>query len=127
MPDVQAGIELGRLSKALWASVELPLTLRTLKIALSESGPHHSWTADHLLSFPSLSGLDQLTRISVTRTYPASCGVVDDIAVAKPVPQDVVSALAGCRHVEHLECDWWAWGVDDLKELVEGCTGIQVR
>lgn len=111
----------------LWANVELPPTLRTLKIALSESGPHYSWAADHLLSFPSLSGLDQLTRISVTRTYPALPGAVDDVAVAKPVPRDIVSALAACRRVEHLECDWWAWGVEDLKELVDGCVGVQVR
>lgn len=114
----------GRLSKTLWANVELPSTLHTLKVALSESGPHHSWTADHLLSFPSLVGLDQLSRISVTRTYSGN-GQVDDVAVAKPVPSDVVDALRGCARVKHLECDWWAWGMDDLKELIEGCVNLE--
>lgn len=114
------------MSKTLWANVELAPTLHTLKIALSESGPHHSWTADHLLSFPSLVGLDQLNRISVTRTYSGSGGQVDDVAVAKPVPREVVNALKRCTRVKHLECDWWAWGADELKELIEGCSNIEV-
>ncbi|KAH7339403.1 hypothetical protein B0J17DRAFT_654973 [Rhizoctonia solani] len=107
----------GRLSKSLWSNVELSPTLHTLKIALSESGPHHSWTADHLLSLPSLVGLDQLTTISITRTYNGH-GQVDDVA-------DIVDALRACNNVKHLECDWWAWGVDDLKELAEGCVNLQ--
>ncbi|KAL5631644.1 hypothetical protein ACGC1H_007231 [Rhizoctonia solani] len=116
----------GRLSKSLWSNVELSPTLHTLKIALSESGPHHSWTADHLLSLPLLVGLDQLTRISITRTYNGQGGQIDDVAIAKPVPKDIVDAFRKCNKAQHLECDWWAWGVDDLKELVEGCVNIQV-
>ncbi|CAE6440152.1 unnamed protein product [Rhizoctonia solani] len=115
----------GRLSKSLWSNVELSPTLHTLKIALSESGPHHSWTADHLLSLPLLVGLDQLTRISITRTYNGQGGQIDDVAIAKLVPKDMVDALRECNKVQHLECDWWAWGVDDLKDLVEGCVNLQ--
>ncbi|KAJ1304365.1 hypothetical protein OPQ81_005519 [Rhizoctonia solani] len=115
----------GRLSKFLWSNVEVAPTLHTLKIALSESGPHHSWTADHLLSLPSLVGLDQLTTISITRTYNGHGGQVDDVAVAKPVPRDIVDAFKTCNKVKHLECDWWAWGIDELKELVEGCVNLQ--
>ncbi|CEL61096.1 hypothetical protein RSOLAG1IB_04336 [Rhizoctonia solani AG-1 IB] len=114
----------GRLSKSLWSNVELSPTLHTLKIALSESGPHHSWTADHLLSLPCLVGLDRLTTISITRTYNGQ-GQVDDVAVAKPVPRDIVDALAACNKVKHLECDWWAWGADELKELIEGCVNLE--
>ncbi|CAE6419373.1 unnamed protein product [Rhizoctonia solani] len=114
----------GRLSKSLWSNVVLSPTLHTLKIALSESGPHHSWTADHLLSLPLLVGLDQLTRLSITRTYNGH-GQIDDVAIAKPVPRDLVDALRECTKVQHLECDWWAWGIDDLKELVEGCVHLQ--
>ncbi|KAG9098421.1 peroxin [Ceratobasidium sp. 370] len=110
----------GRLSKTLWANVELPPTLNALKISMSERGPHRSWTADHLLSLPSLTSLTQLTRISITRT--SGTGPIDDVAVAKPVPREMVRALAECNQAEHLECDWWLWGVDELKELVEGCT-----
>ncbi|KAG9107524.1 peroxin, partial [Ceratobasidium sp. 392] len=113
----------GRLSKTLWANVELPQTLNVLKIAMSESGPHHSWTADHLLSLPSLPSLTQLTRLAITRN--ASAGLIDDVAVAKSVPRDMVRALAECDRVEHLECDWWLWSVDELKELVEGCVSLQ--
>ncbi|KAF8678307.1 hypothetical protein RHS04_05587 [Rhizoctonia solani] len=109
----------GRLSKSLWSNVELLPMLHTLKIALSESGPHHSWTADHLLSLPCLVGLNQLTTISITRTY-NGYGPVDDVALPKPVPREVVEAFASCDKVKHLECDWWAWGIDELKELVEG-------
>ncbi|KAG8687361.1 peroxin, partial [Ceratobasidium sp. 395] len=113
----------GRLSKTLWANVELPLTLDSFKIAMSEGGPHHSWTADHLLSLPSLASLTQLSRISITRNL--GTGLVDDVAVAKPVSHEMVRALAGCDQVEHLECDWWLWSVDELKELVEGCVSLQ--
>ncbi|CAE6508857.1 unnamed protein product [Rhizoctonia solani] len=115
----------GRLSKSLWSNVELCPTLHTLKIALSEGGPHHSWTADHLLSLPLLAGLDQLTRISITRTYNGHGGQIDDVAAAKPVPKDIVDAFQACNNLKHLECDWWAWGIDDLKELVEGCVNLQ--
>jgi hypothetical protein len=118
-------VRIGRLSKTLWSNVELPSTLSSLKIAMSESGPHHSWTADHLLSLPSLMSLTQLARISITRTS-AGLGPMDDVAVAKPVPQEMVRALAACRQVKHLECDWWLWGVDELKGLVEGCASLQV-
>ncbi|KAG8740601.1 peroxin [Ceratobasidium sp. 428] len=113
----------GRLSKTLWANVELPLTLDSFKIAMSEGGPHHSWTADHLLSLPSLTSLAQLSRISITRNL--GTGLVDDVAVAKPVSREMMRALAGCDQVEHLECDWWLWSVDELKELVEGCVSLQ--
>ncbi|KAG8746975.1 peroxin [Ceratobasidium sp. 414] len=127
-PSIQMAVGLlmrgtGRLSKTLWANVELPLTLNALKISMSESGPHRSWTADHLLSLPSLTSLTQLTRISITRTL--GTGPIDDVAVAKPVPREMVRALAECDQVGHLECDWWLWSVDELKELVEGCVSLQ--
>ncbi|QRW08089.1 hypothetical protein RhiLY_07088 [Ceratobasidium sp. AG-Ba] len=114
----------GRLSKTLWANIELPPNLKSLKVAMSESGPHHSWTADHLLSLPSLSSLSQLTRISITRV--PGVGPVDDVAVARSVPREMVQALAGCESVEELECDWWLWCVDELKELIEGCVGLRM-
>ncbi|KAF8756904.1 Glycosyltransferase like family 2 [Rhizoctonia solani] len=80
--------------------------------------------ADHLLSLPCLVGLNQLTTISITRTY-NGYGPVDDVALPKPVPREVVEAFASCDKVKHLECDWWAWGIDELKELVEGCVNLE--
>lgn len=52
---------------------------------------------------------------------------VDEIALLKPIPKDVVLRLKEAKELQVLECDWWSWQAEDLKELLEGCTKLIVR
>lgn len=103
---------------------------------MSESGPHHSWTADHLLSFPKLQ-LDSLSHLSVLRIVPPphfslSSNVleydsrIDDVATLKPIPKDIVAVIRGTSALTVLECDWWSWKPEDVKSLLERCTQLEV-
>ena len=107
-----------------------------MKIAISESGPHHSWTADHLLSFSKLQ-LDALSHLSVLRIpqpphFSQSGNIleydaqIDDVATLKGIPRDVVVSIRGATALTVLECDWWAWRPEDVKALLERCTQLEV-
>jgi hypothetical protein len=127
---------LGRLSRNLWSKVgSLPPHLRKFQVAISESGPHHSWTADHLLSIPQLQ-LNILSHLSIMRIVPAphfsSSNVleydarIDDVATLKAIPKDVVGVIRGATALTVLECDWWSWRPEDVKALLERCTQLEV-
>ncbi|KAF8580002.1 hypothetical protein K439DRAFT_1260283, partial [Ramaria rubella] len=126
----------GRLSRNLWSKFDtLPTNMHKLKIAISESGPHHSWTADHLLSFSRLQ-LDVLSHLSILRITPhphfASSSndleydaQIDDIATLKAIPKDIVTAIRGATALIVLECDWWSWKSEDIKILLERCIQLE--
>ncbi|KDQ10051.1 hypothetical protein BOTBODRAFT_68789 [Botryobasidium botryosum FD-172 SS1] len=120
----------GRLSRTLWTKVDtLPPALHTFRVSFSESGPHHSWTADHLQSLPSLAfDPDVLKHLYLTRlVHPLEQErpePADDMTAVKPIPKDVVKRLKEAKALEVLECDWWSWKPEDVKELLEGCTKL---
>jgi hypothetical protein len=121
----------------LWSKfASLPPHLRRFQIAISESGPHHSWTADHLLSFPKLQ-LDALSHLSVIRIVPPlhfspSSNIleydarIDDVATLTAIPKDVVVIIRGAEALTVLECDWWSWKPEDVRSLLERCTQLEV-
>lgn len=128
---------LGRLSRNLWSKVaSLPPHLRSFQVAMSESGPHHSWTADHLLSIPQLQ-LSILSHLSIVRIVPSPRflsssnaleydGRIDAVATLKPIPKDVLGAIRGATTLTILECDWWSWKPEDVKALLERCSQLEV-
>lgn len=129
---------LARLSRKLWSKVEfIPPRLRKFSIQISESGPHHSWTADHLESFASLK-LETVTHLSIKRLLPfpqlTASGneleydlKIDSVAVLKPIPSDVVEAIREMPSLVNLQCDWWSWKLDDVKALADKCTKLEVK
>ncbi|KAF7966330.1 hypothetical protein HWV62_39148 [Athelia sp. TMB] len=125
----------GRLTRSLWSKPTCyPAGMRTFRIAINESGPHHSWTVDHLESIAAIpfSSLQTFAivrkepspRISgETVSYPSAA---DDITCLKPVPEDIVAQLRQATSLTSLECDWWAWGLSDIKSVLECCTELMV-
>jgi hypothetical protein len=121
----------------LWSKFStLPVHLSTFKIAISETGPHHSWTTNHLLSFSKLQ-LDNLSHLSVLRiTQPPHFSQsgdtleydaqIDDVAALKGIPRDIVESIRGATALTVLECDWWSWRPEDIKALLEQCTQLEV-
>ncbi|KAJ7251758.1 hypothetical protein B0H12DRAFT_1234037 [Mycena haematopus] len=69
----------GRLSRTLWTKPTcFPATLKTLRVVVAETGPHHSWATDHLDSLHAVP-LGSLSVLDVVRREaPPSlqCGVV---------------------------------------------------
>ncbi|GJJ06162.1 hypothetical protein Clacol_000351 [Clathrus columnatus] len=125
-----------RLSRKLWSKIKVvPPHLRKFNIAISESGPHHSWTADHLESFASLK-LHTVTHLSIKRILPLPQlkasktdleydTPIDDIAIMKPLSSEVLEAIREMPSLISLQCDWWSWKPDDVKALSEKCTQLE--
>ncbi|KZT57706.1 hypothetical protein CALCODRAFT_268901 [Calocera cornea HHB12733] len=120
----------GRISRSFWSSAILPPTLKSFTLSMSESGPHHSWAADHLPSLANLS-LSQLQSVRVTRTLTPLYDMhmdtpVDDVGrwPGNPIPPEVVDSFKGTIKV--LECDWWLWKLDDLRTVIERCLQLEV-
>ena len=126
----------GRLSRALWTKpIAYPSNLKHFRVIVSENGLHHSWTKDHLLSLHALP-LASLSTLSVVRrevhprienNIPLYDAVVDDVLALKPVSREFVDRLRGAKSLTHLECDWWAWNISDLKVVLESCPNLEVR
>ncbi|KAG8872041.1 peroxin [Tulasnella sp. 331] len=125
LSDVQ-----GRLSKALWTKIPLEpasSALKTLKISISECGPHHSWSLDHLRSLASFP-LEGVQHFTITRASASNDEAVpDDALMLKPVPRDVFRWLCDKgQELETVTCDWWSWAPDDVKVLLEKCSRLRV-
>ncbi|KIJ39433.1 hypothetical protein M422DRAFT_32688 [Sphaerobolus stellatus SS14] len=126
----------GRLTRKLWSKVEnIPPQLHKFKIAMSEAGPHHSWTADHLVSLSTFQ-MQQFTHLSIIRLLPPLRVSatdhsleydphIEEVANMVSISRDIVGAIRNAKGLKVLECDWWAWKPDDLKPLLEKCTQLE--
>ncbi|KII92863.1 hypothetical protein PLICRDRAFT_37659 [Plicaturopsis crispa FD-325 SS-3] len=124
----------GRLSRGLWSKPDqFPAGLNDFGIVINEASPHHSWTTDHLLSLQALP-MESLSKLSVLRlespprihnNQPVYDVPVDDIAVLKHVPPDFVDRMRLATSLSVFECDWWAWGIPDLKVVLENCHELE--
>jgi hypothetical protein len=127
----------GRLSRSLWTRPNhFPVGLKRFKILIRESGPHHSWTTDHLSSIHAIR-LDSLEELSILRrespprleqgkpTYDSTS--FDDILALKIVPEEFVNQIKEAKELIKFECDWWSWTVPDLKVVLESCPKLKVR
>ncbi|TDL25977.1 hypothetical protein BD410DRAFT_783979 [Rickenella mellea] len=125
----------GRLSRNAWTKpAKFPTGLKRLRVEFSEARQHHSWAADHLLSIHS-APLQSLTHLSITRNVqpvklvsgtPVYAQHVDEISASRSIPKELVSVLQQSKNLIILECDWWAWGVEDLKKVLESCSRLEV-
>jgi hypothetical protein len=101
---------------------------------ISENGPHHSWTKDHLLSlnaipFESLVSLSVVRREMLPRiegSVPVYDMALDDVLALKPVPSDFLNKMKEAKSLTRFECDWWAWSIPDLKVVLESCPNLEV-
>lgn len=125
----------GRLSRSLWIKpAHYPTSFRSLRILIAETGPHHSWSADHLQSihavpFTTLSHLSVARREALPTLHNGNATydiVVDDAVALKSVPQEFIVAIRGGQNLTDLQCDFWAWSVADLKALAGGCPNLKV-
>lgn len=93
--------------------------MKALRIATSETGPHHSWTVDHLLSIPSLP-LDALETLSIIRVVHPFDSHEDDVASLQPVSREILDKLKeeSSSSITDLDVDWWGWSPSDIKELL---------
>ncbi|KZO98875.1 hypothetical protein CALVIDRAFT_596483 [Calocera viscosa TUFC12733] len=120
----------GRISRSFWSSALLPSSLKSFTISMTESGPHHSWAADHLPSLANLS-LPNLQSVRITRSL---CPLfelhidapLDEVGQwpGSPIPPEVVESFKGTIRV--LECDWWLWKLEDLRTVLEHCPRLEV-
>jgi hypothetical protein len=126
---------LGRLSRQLWAKPEhYPSSLHRLKIVVSEAGPHHSWTTDHLNSLHALP-LEKFSSLSVIRhevlprfengNLSFEHGA-DDSLPLNIVPTKFAEKMREGRSLKDFECDFWAWPLADVKAILEACQNLQV-
>ncbi|EJU04236.1 hypothetical protein DACRYDRAFT_114606 [Dacryopinax primogenitus] len=120
----------GRISRSFWSSVILPPSLRSFVISMSESGPHHSWTADHLYSLANLS-LSHLESIRIKRVLNPIIDLgfdapVDDVGrwPGTLIPSELAESLKGKIRV--LDCDWWLWSLGDLRTVLDRCPDMEV-
>lgn len=130
-----ANLSLGRLSRQLWERPQhFPPSLRHLQIVVSEAGPHHSWTTDHLNSLHAVP-LEKLLSLSVIRyeAHPRlENGVlsyrhgVDDVLALNPAPSSFVEKMRDGRSLTTFECDFWMWSVADIKVVLNNCPNLQV-
>ncbi|KAG8968397.1 peroxin [Tulasnella sp. 419] len=138
----------GRLSKKLWTKLDpelLPVNLHTIRICLNDTTAHHSWTFDHLLSFPAFP-LTHVSKLCIRRVGGASAllrnhsisgfssvsgsigrnfatGTTDP--ETKKVPREIMRMLVDNPGITTLECDWWSWAPDDLKAILEHCPNLE--
>ncbi|KAF7315313.1 hypothetical protein MIND_00045900 [Mycena indigotica] len=117
----------GRLSKGLWTKpVSFASALKTVRVIISESGPHHSWALDHLQSIhavlTSVSVLDIVRRDPLPSMHcdlPVFDGAIDEVAALKPVPAAFMNQIREKSGLESLRCDFWSFTPADLKLILE--------
>lgn len=101
-------------------------TLHRVAINISDTGPHHSWALDHLLSLPNFP-LRNVSHLSIKRLSDHQDAVVEEALALRTLPQDILGWLCNSgSYLEELECDWWSWTTDDLKAVFEKCSLLQV-
>lgn len=115
----------GRLSKRLWQKAHFPATLTRFSVDISEVGPHHSWISDHLASLAQVS-FSSLTTLRIARTIHSFDCKLDDIATLQTLPSDFTISLKEAKALRVLECDWWAWPAERLKDAVDSCSRLEV-
>ncbi|KAG8899877.1 peroxin [Tulasnella sp. 403] len=112
----------------LWSKLDtelMPKSLKHLKIGIPESGPSHSWALDHLQSFHSFP-LHRISHLSIVRSTPPGYDVAENV-VLRPVPRDILRFLyESGGELKSLECDWWGWGPEDLRVVLEHCPSLEV-
>jgi hypothetical protein len=137
---LHSGIEsvLGRLSRSLWTRpTRYPASLKRFRIIINETGPHHSWTTDHLSSLHNVP-LHSLEEFSIVRREASpkwedgavpsyDFSPLDEALALKPVPRHFVDSLKEAAELRRFECDWWSWNVSDLKVVLENCPKLEVR
>ncbi|KAJ7874670.1 hypothetical protein B0H14DRAFT_2717090 [Mycena olivaceomarginata] len=118
----------GRLSRTLWKKpTGFPPSLKTLRIVIAETGPHHSWATDHLDSLHavlgSLSALDVVRRESLPSLHCGVAiydGVVDDAVTLKPIPPAFIDKIKQQKNqMTSFRCDFWSFSIADIKLLLE--------
>lgn len=127
---------LGRLSRVLWTKpLSFPMSLRHLRVVIAETGPHHSWTTDHLNSISAVP-LHALSSLSIERREalpslnngsPTYEVVVDDVVAIKPVPREFIEKMKQTKsNLTALQCDFWGYSISDVKVLLESCPKLEV-
>ncbi|KAI3615277.1 hypothetical protein WG66_003611 [Moniliophthora roreri] len=116
----------GRLSRTLWTKpCSFSPHLTRLHIVFSDSGPQHSWIADHmdsLSSFP-LESVQELivarreARQNLQNGVPVLRANIDDSLPTLNLPPSFGSRLNDCKHLLHLHCDFWAFPINDFKTI----------
>ncbi|KAG7446404.1 uncharacterized protein BT62DRAFT_1005681 [Guyanagaster necrorhizus] len=123
----------GRLSRALWSKPTGFPKLRRLHITISESGPSHSWTTDHLMSLEYLPTAG-LSEMSVTRTeappriyndVPMYDPTVDDTVSLQPLPAAMQRLFREAKSFTILQCDFWMFSITDIKMILDGCPRLE--
>nr|GAT57683.1 predicted protein [Mycena chlorophos] len=119
----------GRLSKSLWTKpVSFPPALKTIRVVISESGPHHSWARDHLESIHAVLSLPSLSTLDITRREPLPTihcdvpiydGPIDDTAALKPVSAAFMDQVKEKSELTTLRCDFWSFTPAELKQILE--------
>ncbi|KAK0461394.1 uncharacterized protein EV420DRAFT_1531835 [Desarmillaria tabescens] len=123
----------GRLSRALWSKPSSFPMLHRLRITISETGPSHSWTTDHLISLEYLPTAG-LSEVSVTRTealprmyndVPMYDPTVDDAISLQPLPAAMQRMLREAKSFTTLRCDFWMCSITDIKAILDGCPKLE--
>ncbi|GAA5899812.1 hypothetical protein JCM6882_005441 [Rhodosporidiobolus microsporus] len=128
----------GRLSRTCWSKLSpLPSSLQTLKLTYSESGPHKSWTLDHLSSLPALLTSSSLTHLSLTRRVPHPAALlpgshqlarypVDPVLQPRTLGKKELEALGERGDAwESLELDLFKVDMDGVKKILDNCSGLK--
>ncbi|KIK67003.1 hypothetical protein GYMLUDRAFT_37033 [Collybiopsis luxurians FD-317 M1] len=124
----------GRISRSMWTKPNVyPSALRCLRIYFSDTGPHHSWAADHLDSLHAFP-LERLSEICIstrpgfpvvedaTAIYTSS---FDDVVSLKPLPSIISERLQACKALTKLHCDFWTLRTADVKSILESCLKLK--
>ncbi|KAF8170186.1 hypothetical protein K438DRAFT_1854178 [Mycena galopus ATCC 62051] len=119
----------GRLSRTLWTKPTcFPATLKTLRVIIAETGPHHSWATDHLDSLHavplgSLSVLDVVRREappSIQCGVAVYDGIVDEAVALKLIPSAFMDQMKQQKsQMTSFRCDFWSFSIADVKLLLE--------
>jgi hypothetical protein len=133
--SMSLNFHLGRLSRTLWTKpTGFPPSLKTLRIVIAETGPHHSWATDHLNSLHavlgSLSALDVVRREALPSLHCGIAiydGVVDDAVTLKPIPPAFMDKIKQQKNqMTSFRCDFWSFSIADIKLLLECSPKLEV-
>ncbi|KAK4047883.1 hypothetical protein OIO90_006044 [Microbotryomycetes sp. JL221] len=126
----------GRLSKTCWSKVsDLPDKLQSLVLRYSETGPHKSWTLDHLTSLKALLASPNLVHVSIARRLDPACLVfgshesvicsIDPLMTPSPCPEGLYEALMKrAGSLQTLDLTLFALDGSKLKYLMDQLTNV---
>ncbi|KAL8293163.1 hypothetical protein RQP46_000857 [Phenoliferia psychrophenolica] len=127
----------GRLSKGCWTSVAPNATaLQRVRIAFSESGPHKTWTTDHLVSLHALIASPALHSLAVARIPPpgalapgrhrTSLFPMSEVVVPKAMSDKMLDAIVD-KGPQWKKLDLSLWSMDSettLKRILDKTTAL---